>query len=416
MNLLNETGNEINTILGNLPDFTKGKQALSFNAWFGLWRELNDVSIQNDTMRCGEFEEQLMQWSDFFFLKGQDAGVNWSEKAIEATLQNAAYWERARLLTSIVETLKFNGQGYTCPQLETLFPGQYNLAHASLSQLIWQIKRKAAGLKVWDHLFLNIYSSQNGSSKSYFASSFGNTLSALFFECGDTNIFEDTRFVETFNQYLLIMFDEMAKFDAKDVAKIKALTSSGSVLKRKMRTTSVGQIKNISTFIGTANRSLVEIYHDPTGMRRFVELEMAELNKEQTKERLTLIDTIDWLAFFRSVDENGESPVSQNRQLFEVHQEELRKKDLIELWAEDRGYGFGPNAGDKYVPVKLLAADYLEWLKANDKGKYQLDAKVFGKKIKGLLRWTEKRTSIDRGYFVACCPTDRLTLLTGGKK
>lgn len=141
---------------------------------------------------------------------------------------------------------------------------------AVLQKFIWQVKRRMAGLPVSNHLMAVIYGVQGkGKSKAVeiITAPLGHLVSS-----GDFQRLGDIREVAMFQSFVVVL-DEMQKASHADVDRVKNVVTRDHFSYRPMHSNSnVASIQN-ATFIGTSNRTLDQMIHDPTGNRRFFQID-----------------------------------------------------------------------------------------------------------------------------------------------
>src|SRR4051794_10874908 len=107
--------------------------------------------------------------------------------------------------------------------------------------------------------------------------------------------------------------------------RITASMLSWRVLGKNLRQTA----PNRATMIGATNPDLSEVLYDPTGMRRFLQIEaLARIDWEA-------IGKIDYAAMWSSVNHLDPCPLLPVLKELRERQEELRAKDAVEEWLDN---------------------------------------------------------------------------------
>src|SRR5690606_11403179 len=111
----------------------------------------------------------------------------------------------------------------------------------------------------------------------------------------------------------------MSKAKKADVDAVKLHTTSETVSYRILYSHNEATAKNVSTFIGCTNKSVQDIFYDPTGSRRFYELKC--LNKTNH----SVINSINYIELWKSVNENDNTPpIEAYLPELEIEQEKIK--------------------------------------------------------------------------------------------
>lgn len=130
---------------------------------------------------------------------------------------------------------------------------------------------------------------------------------------------------------------------------------------------------NNATFIGASNKQVKEIIVDPTGMRRFYQLDcLPQMN-------WTALEQIDFLAMWTSVDEKAESPLLGQLAQVQARQGEIRAKDSVEDFFERRCV-----QRDQWIKATALYGHYVEDLKYQGRDRMAFSLTKFGERMKEL--------------------------------
>lgn len=173
---------------------------------------------------------------------------------------------------------------------------------AVFQKFIWQVKRRMSGLPVTNHLMVVIYGKQGkGKSKAVeiVTAPMGHLVST-----GDFQRLGDSREVAMFQSYVVVL-DEMQKASHADVDRIKNVITRDHFNYRPMHSNSnVSSVQN-ATFIGTSNRALDQIIHDPTGNRRFFQVDWSS---QTGPDEWAYLNSLCIEDMWRSVDQFSEDP------------------------------------------------------------------------------------------------------------
>lgn len=260
------------------------------------------------------------------------------------------------------------------------------LCKVILQAAIWRIKNKVSGRPTKQHIMPYLRGPQ-GSGKS-------TILQWLFEPVADAvswatfELFDHDEKQNLLRSSPIIVFDEMAKAEKTDQAKLKNLmTATTTMFRRLYGEASKGRV--ISTFFGCGNLDLSEILFDTTGLRRFFQIEVRkDLWKVEDRYR-----GIDPLSLWRSVDENAACPLENAEvlALLMTRQQDQKVVSPVEEWLADvvdaRRY-------TKPTSIKELFEAYRDWADS----RYPHDRRTyrsFGIELGRILRdgeWSFKAT------------------------
>lgn len=199
-------------------------------------------------------------------------------------------------------------------------------AAAMMQHFIWQTKRKGYGLRLDYHLML-IFGGPQKIGKSTFAKMLFSPVSELSAET-DFAAITDDRNIDLWGNSVLFM-DEMGYASKADAETVKKVITADDLTRRPMRTNFSVNIEQRATFIGSSNRPLEMLIRDTTGNRRFGYLVFRSDNDR------AYINAVDWLAAWRSVDENAACPILPIMDQLEAHQAFARVLSPCEQWIAD---------------------------------------------------------------------------------
>ena len=147
---------------------------------------------------------------------------------------------------------------------------------AVVRKFIWQVKRKMIGLPVYDHIMPVLYGAQ-GTGKTQFIKRF---VSPIAENVSYPNLKEitDSRNRQLWKRWVLIV-DEMEGYEKTDVDALKNVITKEVVSGRVLNTHDDFNEINSASLIGASNKTLDELIRDSTGMRRFIQLNWANLDE-----------------------------------------------------------------------------------------------------------------------------------------
>ena len=205
-------------------------------------------------------------------------------------------------------------------------PGVQSLAAAVLMSSVWRVKAKLARLPTRQHIMTYLRSKQ-GSGKSEFMEWLlgpvaEGTMNATF------EMFDHDEKMYVMKNSPIIFFDEVAKADKADAAKVKNLMTAKTAMLRKLYGEATkGRL--ISTFFGAGNFDLVEVFNDPTGLRRFFQI---EVRKDLFKHLGQLFAEVDPVELWQSVNEHQPCPTETPEIVERLILNEVRTPTPVEEW------------------------------------------------------------------------------------
>ena len=251
---------------------------------------------------------------------------------------------------------------------------------AVVRKFIWQVKRKMVGLPVFDHIMPVLHGAQ-GTGKTQFIQRFVGPIAE---NVSYPNLKEitDSRNRQLWKRWVLIV-DEMEGYEKTDVDALKNVITKTTISGRVMFTSDDFNETNSASLIGASNKTLDELIRDTTGMRRFIQLNWANLDEAGW----SVINGIDYLGLWKSVDETSVDPLKPFKEYTKGKQEEFRQKTLIEQWVLDdqRDYYIEFDKGWKgWKGSSLLYVEnFLPWYRSRY-GNGVYTAKRFGTEMKKL--------------------------------
>ncbi|NJL23882.1 MAG: hypothetical protein HC902_00970 [Calothrix sp. SM1_5_4] len=196
---------------------------------------------------------------------------------------------------------------------------------AMMRHVIWQVKRKLCGLPVEHHALVCIFGA-SGAGKSVAIQKLLEPITSVTIHQNMT-VFNDQFSRRMFTSNYCMVFDEMGKAKQVDIDCLKNIITANPVEWRGIQSESIHSGQQNCTFIAASNIPLCERIKDTTSARRFWQL--------NCKEKLdwNAINSIDYLAMWRSVNENDSCPILDVLdQVRRVQERDLRVRDPIEEW------------------------------------------------------------------------------------
>ena len=176
-------------------------------------------------------------------------------------------------------------------------------------------------------------------------------------------------------QSYAVVLDEMAKLDKVSISALKRVLTMSQASLRSLYSNSVQNHINKANFIGASNKKLIESIYDPTGMRRFIEIQMFKpINRDLLKE-------IDFIKAWQSIDESLERGYMTD-ELHEFVKSEQATYVDTEVFEDFLGY-FDIKGGlnKKEVGSTDLYKQYRQWCVDNCYS--VIDHKPFSRKLVG---------------------------------
>ena len=203
---------------------------------------------------------------------------------------------------------------------------------AAMWHFIWQVKRKLFRLKVERHMMNVLHGRQDG-GKTEAIRKLLTPVTELTDPISDMRVLTDERSHFRMYRNYVTFCDEMAKAERADVDQLKHLITEVTLRWRIMKMNRAATRPNNTTFIGASNVPIQDLIRDPTGMRRFYQIDCLEHLDWDA------INAIEPLGIWISVDERLEfkdTPLAIPHVLAECkrRQESLRTKSALEEWFE----------------------------------------------------------------------------------
>ncbi|WP_188064125.1 VapE domain-containing protein [Sphingobium sp. KCTC 72723] len=243
---------------------------------------------------------------------------------------------------------------------------------AVIKKFMWQVKRKARGMTVTNHL-MPVLSGAQGKGKTHFVQTMTKPLEHFKREV-DFNIITDGKTADIWSS-LILFIDEMGFFKKQDVDVVKNVLTADVRSIRTMRQNSSAPIRNHSTFIGCTNKSLGQLIRDETGGRRFAELVW------RNDPDWDALNAVDWPLLWQSVDETAKDPLiaAGMMETLVEQQEENRNQSPVEVWALEFGHTI-----KNWTLAKDMHLGFREWEK-DAFSRYDTNQTSFGRQLSDLV-------------------------------
>ena len=241
-----------------------------------------------------------------------------------------------------------------------------------MAHWIWQVKMKMNKKDPVNHIMPILYSKRQGGGKSTAIN-----LLLEIIECFRLNFnlvqVTDERYFKAMSENYVVVLDEMGKAEKADMEIIKNQISIPYNDPRNLGTNTLFKAKQQCSFIGASNKTVAELMVDPTGMRRFWQLECSPVLDWK------LINSLDYLKLWKGVDENKKDGyiIDRIKEITEK-QKELVTQDEISFYLQSRGI---LNIGGitKKLTSEELYLDYKNW--APENGYKPMNNSWFGRKL-----------------------------------
>ena len=200
-----------------------------------------------------------------------------------------------------------------------------------LRHWFWTVKRKLFNKSVFDHLFL-VFLGAQGAGKSTAIKQFIRPLEGFIINVTGKTIMDDRQHLALARNFIGF-FEELSGLPKAEIEALKNIITADQISVRLFHTQNVENHPQKTSFIGSSNKTLVQVVQDSTGMRRFVEIHVADRIDRNA------INTFDMLELWKCVDESNESGyLPPIREELEIHQKSLTTDDSITYFIDDFEY------------------------------------------------------------------------------
>lgn len=387
------------------------KERVDALTWVSSWLEANEVSYSMKTERVTIGGQDITSIS-LFQRMALDAnasggpGAQFINYALDIWLEG----EKRRALESLRTRLRHAPcqADLLSAWVHAVTGNTDEVDRAVIAHFLWQVKRKLYGLPVEHHLMPLLHGGQ-GSGKTTAVMRLLAPMEEFTDLPGDLAVLGDTRELFRLNSSFVLFFDEMARANRVDVESLKNRITQDTLRWRALSLNRISVGANNATFIGATNTNLTDLIYDPTGVRRFYQIEC------QNPANWEVINSLDYFALWQSIDESGPAPVLTVLDALKERQEAMRPKDSAEEFLAARC----DVGGDAWTAASVVYEQFKAFLDGDmrsDKWSFTR----FGRRAKELLGAERVKTSNGVKYNLSLLPTGHLMdavddLLVGDK-
>lgn len=296
----------------------------------------------------------------------EDLGIKFTWAAVETAFLAWADEQRRQRYYDLYDDVGYNTGSEHKMESEWLKwadavcadPADVPLTIAVMKSWVWQVKRKMCGLPVDNHLMPVFVGRQKG-GKSTAVSKFVAPLAEGVVPATFRDV-EDERCAEMFHWFPVLVLDEMEHGSKADVEAIKSRITAGKISYKPLYTNARKILDMRASFVGTSNRGVNEIINDPTGMRRFYQVNCHD------RMDWPSINSVDYQGLWRSVHEYHENPIVNMMGKLEAAQAEITSLGNVEIWVKEgyaeskRECGLNLTYGEWYEAKTIFKA-FSEW-------------------------------------------------------
>jgi hypothetical protein len=344
--------------------------------WFLYWAVNNELKFDYGTdgvLVKGVSKPVDVVLSDFV-LDTHEASVPISERMLKHAFATWFFDQKKIVIDRYKQLVAFRsglGSSEVARFLRAITGAEDPVDLAVMKHFFWQVKRKLHGLAIEHHLMPVLFG-KTGGGKSEAVGRLIKPLEELVDSPSDLSFVNDERQGFRLARAYIIFVDEMGKAERTNVEVLKRSISAPKTSWRVLGANRLTTAPNTATFIGATNRDLKELIYDPTGMRRFHQLKCLDRLDWET------INSIDYVKLWASVDHAAKTPLLPVLDDLRILQEDLRAKDAVEEWLEERC-----NIGQKFTDATCLYQDYREFQEMQRRSVMTL--KKWGERLKAWL-------------------------------
>jgi Virulence-associated protein E len=274
----------------------------------------------------------------------------------------------------VFERVKFVGVENLVPLklfVSTLTGAESPQIVAIFAHFLWAVKRRMTNKDTFDQIMPIIFGKQKA-GKSLAIKHLVAPLGELQQKLTLPQVV-DSRYQMSFGRTYAVVIDEMAGANKTDIDALKNLITANDMDIRKLHGNNVYKIRQNVNLIGTTNRPVVELIYDPTGARRFYQVNSLD------KVDINIIMTgIDYMALWQGIDETKAQGYLVNEiQQIEKDQESLIVKEDIQVFLDTHKI----KPGNKQIPFSVIYENYRLWCDSN--GSKISSSPHFGRKLRG---------------------------------
>lgn len=246
---------------------------------------------------------------------------------------------------------------------------------------MWQAKRGIMRMPVTGQMMLVLVGLQ-GKFKSKVAALIGRELGEFLVTSQVGDVFGSFAGKDILAQAGVVVFDELDGVTKTDMLTIKNTITAGKIRSRPLYSNSLVERTLRAAMIGTSNSSVDIQLQDPTGMRRFWQVNMSNLTPAQYKD---LEENFDFIGMWKSIDESRpDGYYLDEKEAMNKVQNEMRTATPLEEFFEDHNVSRAKieEAVGRAYTVNLKKGDLLRlysiWMKEHGQ-KWVPNPSTFGK-------------------------------------
>ena len=368
----------------------------AFEAWCAE-RRLRPDALSG--WRCGdqEHDDGVEVAADFMHewrLSGERLRADEFKTACQVMIQRWRRQRRAELVAGLIgKPATDEGHAAIVTWVRALTGAERALDIAVMEHWVWNVKRLAAKLATeWD--VMPILVGGQGFGKTRAIEKLCESLHELAFPC-DAQTITDKREWQQLTEGLVAKWDEMAGASKADTEALKRALTATRLAFRELFTMLVHQRRRSCAFIGSSNLPLAVLINDPTGLRRWYQIDTIQADFD-------VLNTLDHSVIWRCVCETDPPPIEDHLNALRAAQNDLAGQDAIQLWqaSEDwqsllvrRADSSDPEI---YPPYKADIGWRFDWVagrfafKARELGQPMPNVKAFALRL-AQIGWTSRR-------------------------
>ena len=267
-----------------------------------------------------------------------------------------------------------------------------------IKHFVWQVKRKLFDLPVEHHLMPIVVQRKQGAGKSEAIRRFLGPVEQFKDEPSDLTVVGDERQSFRFARAYVVFIDEMAKAAKTDMDAFKNRISQEFVSWRVLGSNLRETQPNRATLIGASNWTVAELIYDPSGVRRFYQLNCQE------RVDWAAVNTIDYDALWASIDENGPAPILEVLDDLRQRQEQTRVRDAAEEFLASRC-----TVGTTWTTAADVFTAFKQFLDDENYQRVLWTSQGFGRRLTSMLQPEQKKTSNGVWYQISANRRPNLT-------
>ncbi len=212
----------------------------------------------------------------------------------------------------------------------------------AIKHYLWQIKRKLWGHEPAYHFMLILFTNRQAFGKSWFLRQFHTPISEVYANITGDRI-RDQFGADLFESYFVACFDELAQLGKTDINLLKEFVTRKNSVQRIMYSQVTKVNNQNATLCGTTNRPINQIIYDPSGMRRWWQIDLNSKDHDTMDfEKMNHWASQEFLDFWKAIDESEENGFyGRGLPLYEemvIHQDSYKAVSPIQQFVDDFGY------------------------------------------------------------------------------